>query len=288
MDIKCSCAFNDSAIEKLNKKAQDIDGRLFLFAYYRPKAFPETESTLVQFYTAVFNLYGLFWDCGSFVKSNLLYIWNKNSLLEHDKYGKPTIKGKKIYNSLNDLIDSLSGLRNTACHNNAPEFYNNQVNMKKTDGFFQKMKLDPAILPLDDWEKCLNELCIQAEEVINGIKYCLNCLPTLPEMQKNKIINYWLENCICKWYLTRKNDFNGYLEELKQLHTAKFHKGDRKLSDWLLANFGVSDNSPWLEKIRLLNLLKDTNQCPTPALPISIFKKLAEDVYNLAMTNKQR
>ena len=286
MDIKCSCAFSDNAIEKLNKKAQDIDGRLFLFAYYRPKAFPETESTLVQFYTAVINLYGLFWDCGAFVKNNLLHKWNNDSLLERDNYGMLTVKGKKIYDSLNDLIDSLSGLRNTTCHNNAPEFYYNQVNMKKTDGFFQKMKLDPAILSLDDWKKCLNELCGQADDVINGIKYCLNWLNTLPKTQKNKIIDYWLEDCICKWYITRKTDFNGYLEELKQLHVAKFHKGNRRLSDWLLANFGVSDNSPWLEEIRLLNLLKDITRCPTPALPIPVFKKLAEDVYNFAVTDK--
>ena len=73
MDIRCSCAFNEEAITEVNKKAQAIDERLFLFTYYSPKPFPETESPLVQFYTAVINLYGLFWDCGAFVKNYLLH-----------------------------------------------------------------------------------------------------------------------------------------------------------------------------------------------------------------------
>ena len=287
MDIKKSCVFNKEPVEKLNKLAQAADGRLFLFAYYNPKPFPENESAVVQFYTAVINLYGLIWDCGPFIR-NLLGRKKQYGLLERDSHGNLSAKSKKINDTFYQLQNNLSGLRNAACHNTASEYFFNQQNIDNAEDFFINLGLSPGALLPGDWKKCLDELCRLAIETGEGIEYGLNCLAALPPPQKDKVINFWLNDCLCQWYKTKKKDLDGYLEELKIWHAAKFRKKEMYLSTWLKGNFGIYDSSSLITEALLSALLNDPARCPKPALPLPVFMELSKEIYNFAASDKHK
>lgn len=284
MNIENTVAFNKTPIDKLNKKAQSIDKRLFLFAYYNPNPFPKNENAIVQFYTAVINLYGLFWDCGSFVRTFLLHKRQSDSLLERDEQGTLTQKGSDIYNRFSSFTLSLSGLRNAACHNNAKEFYYNRQNDIKANDFFSSIGLNSGTLSIDEWQKCVSELCKEGDNVINDIEYCLNWLNSCSQSEKDKIIRAWLNDGICPWYINRQSEMNGYLEELQIYYCFTFRKRPQTLSRWLQYNLNANDCSRWLNQQSLSILLNDAAQCPKPAFPIDVFKALTKDVYKFATT----
>ena len=67
--------FSKKKIEDLNEYVhENIDSRLYLFAYYNPKN-RNNRSAESDFWKGVTNVYGLFQDCAAYIKRE------KNSLL---------------------------------------------------------------------------------------------------------------------------------------------------------------------------------------------------------------
>ena len=63
-----SICFQSRPVEELNKLAAQIDPRLYFAVYYQPKSWLDEESTRYNFRTMATNLYGLFHDCGNFIR----------------------------------------------------------------------------------------------------------------------------------------------------------------------------------------------------------------------------
>ena len=73
-----SVIFSKKKIENLNEYVQEnIDSRLYLFAYYNPKNKSNRFSEL-DFWKGITNVYGLFQDCAAFLKREFLF-WAKRT-----------------------------------------------------------------------------------------------------------------------------------------------------------------------------------------------------------------
>ncbi len=90
-------------VDELNKKAESIDKRLFLFDEFCSKAIPEDASDEVKFWYLITNLYGLFYDSGKYITYSSL----KNT---------PNHEVENFYRALNEV-------RSIFCHNKTPDSY---------------------------------------------------------------------------------------------------------------------------------------------------------------------
>ena len=95
----------EKKVDELNKKAELIDKRLFLFDEFCPKAIPDDASDEVKFWYLITNLYGLFYDSGK-------YIYSYSPSLRNS----PNHEVKNFYQALNEV-------RSIFCHNKTPDSY---------------------------------------------------------------------------------------------------------------------------------------------------------------------
>jgi hypothetical protein len=295
MDNRKTIAFSKDAAEDLNRLAGDIDSRLFLFAYYRPEPFLENESAMCRFYTAIFNLYGLFWDCGPFIRTKLLNNSNssKGILLACDSRGNLTLQAKDMHGKCDMLFRWTNGIRQMACHNHSLKFSSNISNVEHAEEFFGI--ISPTVLKWvsngwevkaseSEWEKCLDEICNQASIVEGVIRQVLGRFAGLTQEAKKKIIKRWLEEGIANWYIGLEVEMRAFLIALKDLYDQKAGRiQDPSFKRWLQIRFGANGTDKWLNLARLHTLL-DSGSCPKPALPVEVFDALTSDVKRAAMS----
>ena len=147
MDYENSICFSPEIPERLNEKAFLIDKRLYLFAYYEPKAYIPTESYRSKFVTAIINLYGLLWDCCPFMPRLLE---TANSILLNNWV--------QVKNDFQALRNTTSAFRSIFCHNNSDAYPLNAVHFEIAEQWiFLQCRINKEIDDLNDneWEKLL-------------------------------------------------------------------------------------------------------------------------------------
>ncbi|HWP96387.1 MAG TPA: hypothetical protein VN426_06020 [Syntrophomonadaceae bacterium] len=300
-----SVCFATDKIEALNDLATQIDERLFLFAYYEPKPWPEKESARTRFYTAIVNLYGLFWDCGPFVRTRLMVdnmYHPQDSILPKGadlQDLRKTISGRFVV-----LIEVISAFRSIICHNNSSVFYFNgrmqDAAVHWCDEFCGIWR-PLADLESCDWKKMLDVLISQMRQVAEDMEFCLNDLIRLipsRNYQLNKTIDQWLLYGIGGWYRYNHELLLNAMAEFYMLFIGTEEKGamtgayDQDISlrqnvkNWLAVHFGTDSRQwqkQWLEQGKMKTVFQ--HYCPRPALPDEFFKILANDVYSFSLRN---
>lgn len=313
--IENSVAFSLEQVEELNDMAGSLDRRLFLFAYFEPKKLPPENNWQMGFYTAITNLYGLFWDCGSFVKNKLMTFRPQNchqGILPrefHSTRCNLTSAGNEIRSRFYAFIKHISSVRAVFCHNCSEELYLSKQNIDIQNQRFESIlsfDMNSSVICEQDWEKLLISLIEDANAVVNDLVTCLDWLKKLkinnPTTFK-QIIDDWLCNGIGNWYIISKEliinvlaDFyfyylSGNIEYASSIREYnRYFSYRNNLQKWLVTNFGESAKSgeKWLRSSSINALLTDANLCPRPALPIELLSVLTQDVLTFARINRIR
>lgn len=241
-----SICFSPDKAEQLNGKSFTLDKRVYLFAYYEPTEYKDTESFRSNFMTAVINLYGLFWDCCPFMRKILK---SKNSILFYD--------WKRIQREYDKLSSTVSAWRSIFCHNNSDIFPLNAVNYVVAEAWTNEhCRSDLALCNLEEsqWEILLNALMQMADEFIADLDKNLDALLGMLNTSRTEdIVNYWI-GAIAESYLRNPDYLLNAMAGLYQYYLLQINtepesgKSLRSQTiNWLVAEFGVSYSS-WYTK----------------------------------------
>ncbi len=308
MHYNDSICFSPLKAEKLNEKAFAVDKRLFMFIYYDPKPYMETESARSRFITAAVNLYGLIYDCSFFLGG--LWRCKESSIL----VGADWESIKTDYKNARNISSCFRGF---FCHNNSNELLLQAENRKNAEEWIS------SILPLTseiaieelseyDWEILLEELCRIADSWIDKLIVNMDSFGDLPDDEKAEKTENWITE-IAKLYL-RKTDYflNAMAEMYRQyqlnlpscdggyptaliIKTKKWVNelcgkedavGQSDFTHWLDKEENVTDSKVykllenWPEECAKLSPLSECNEAPLPGG--EFFKILARDVYLFA------
>lgn len=310
-----SVAFSADLVNQLNTVASSLDSRLFMFAYYEPKTMPNNESFQLYFYIALTNLYGLFWDCGSFVRTRLMTYSFKNSnqgILP--RVDNPIIQrnklqpyGMDIKTRFNTLLDDISSARSVFCHNNSSMLCLNSKDLDNQNKWFEsvlQMSVDNTSLGQLEWEQLFVSLVDRANHVIKDLFFCLDWVSKIKISNATffeLIIDDWLENGIGRWYNDKKDltinilsDFYDYYLGGDIYYAIRIREYNRylnfrnNLQKWLTDNFGeeARNGEKWLNPTNIRKILKDNSTCPCPALPIEFLSLLTNEVKTHVQNNR--
>lgn len=248
---------------------------------------------MCQFFTAIINLYGLFWDCGPFIRRNLLS--NRNGiLLPRDSKNQLTNQAMDMSNKCEQLFTWVESIRHMTCHNNSLHFYSGEKNVLSAANFFNAVSPGAltrimggwSISEETDWEKCLNALHSQTAIVEGALRHTLKRLGELKAETRKHIVKSWIEDGICCWYCTLEKEMRGHIEEYKNIYDRESGARQKeKLSRWLQMHFNAGGVEDWLNLQNLCNLL-NSKGCPKPAFPIAVFDALTVDIKRFVMAGK--
>lgn len=192
-----SVIFSKKKIENLNEYVQEnIDSRLYLFAYYNPKNKSNRFSEL-DFWKGITNVYGLFQDCAAFLKRE------KNSLL--DAFVKYGAMKKTDAKKLGDFVNRINAFRTVFSHNVYMGYSKDAYNMRVCQDFFSKVLQQEIILnditEIDlqekQWDIMLDALNDEAEKYIQILRETL--VDVSKNAQKDAIVEVWI-SLILEWY----------------------------------------------------------------------------------------
>ncbi|MDD6627793.1 MAG: hypothetical protein PUF03_06035 [Lachnospiraceae bacterium] len=198
-----SVIFSKKKIEDINKYIQDnIDSRLYLFAYYNPKA-KGNKSAELDFWKGITNVYGLFQDCAAFIKRD------KNSLL--DVFVTYGALQENDANKLREFINIINAFRAMFSHNVCMEYSTDANNMRLCQSLFSKTlqqeivinDINEIALQEKQWEIVLGVLFDEAEQSIHILYEALQ--EVSKSAQKDAIVKVWI-NLILEWYERKFDD----------------------------------------------------------------------------------
>jgi hypothetical protein len=285
-------AFDASVANDLNTQAAQIDGRLFLFAYYEPKQC-DGETARYQFITAVVNLYGLLWDCGPFIRGQLLTTREISSgapehlIVPYEQ----SRKNKAITQQFLDLANLVENVRSCYCHNNSKEFFSNERKQE-----FQKRWLsihtgcdyDQGPKTEEEWQKALDAILIESSKFTTNLKKCLDYVKN--SRDKEYVVKRWINNGILYWYYKNRDlMYNVLLEK----YLSKFNRGNlpervtrSDINNWitqLSMSKEVNVNEifeNWIGRQAQIVLLSGWSSS-TPLLPYDVISKMIKSVDSL-------
>ncbi len=311
-----SICFQSRPVEELNKLAAQIDPRLYFAVYYQPKSWLDEESARYNFRTMATNLYGLFHDCGNFIRviSDILmpevktYLHNLSCSTPPSDEDKAVLCQSDIKKRFSQWMAVVEAWRSVFCHNNDDQ---QRLNLDATEIAltwcdsevpFLSMNLTVAAfdnITEEDWGKLLQKLLRETQEVQWYLEKCLITAASMPQssIARRRIVNRWLNN-LAYWYTTKQDlllnwiaDWYGYYINTvtKGIDAGVYNaeKSFRKNAQiWAQNTFGSNNSKSWsdtwlMPRDRVKNLLNDLNghPCPRPALPDTVFTQLAQDVH---------
>lgn len=264
-----SVVFSKRKIENLNKYVQEnIDPRLYLFAYYNPKS-KGSKSAELDFWKGVTNIYGLFQDCAAFIKreeDDLLAVFVKHGAVKETEMKK-----------LRNFINKINAFRTVFSHNVCTEYSKDAYNMRLCQEYFSNSLKEEIILnevtdvtlSEKQWEMMLDTLNEEFENCINILNGCL--LEVSTSIQKGAIIEEWIE-LILEWYKRKFNDllyraiYNQFqLYCILHMKSGKIYDKKTPVNKWILNKKDVV-----LKKMDDISVAKD-GLC---ILPIEFFNSL--------------
>jgi len=291
--VKNSIAFDINVVERLNKKAVQIDPRLFLFAYYQPKLLPKNSDARMCFYTAVLNMYGLLWDCGKIVQHQLFG-------LNHINHRPSTIQ-MLVYMNLKDcekFFSIILNVRTCICHNNSDYLYFNQVKRYGCKQYLENTAGASITLYSYDesqWERICQDFLDRCKWFVSILDNFLDqILKETDPKRKNIIVKYWIYS-ISKWYQEDINLITHVLADrykLKALTSIRNKNTIVTISEvikWVYLSWKKRNPSLILanKKEYYLNYISscqaklssilDAKDCPKPALPLEVLTKATAD-----------
>lgn|GEM_PF-4127436 len=302
-----SVCFDSRTIEALNEKAQKVDPRLYLFAYYEPKEFSQNDDPRFSFWKAIVNLYGLFWDCGPFVHKSLLICSANEPLLNILPDVSWDVKKEIVYRCRN-LTRVISSFRSILCHNNSQELALNKENFDVANNWLSHCGIVRCYEELtnEDWQQMLIQLNKEATQIVQDIDYCLDSLISCRGSVRFKVACETWMLAIARYYLTNPDLLLNAMSELYLMFLdnskirRNYNASLRVLTmNWLVSNFHVDRNNwykQWLgdqnnvENSRVYKLItgwqsywEKRNLICEPVMPASsFFLVLANDVYQFA------
>ena len=289
---KRSIAFDINIVEHLNKKMSQIDSRLYLFAYYQPKILPEDIDERGCFDIAIFNMYGLLWDCGKMMQQQLLGSIND---------GRPSfvdqMLGRDNRQICKELCSIIYNVRTCLCHNNSDKFFYNQETRKRCNEYLNNAAGGSILLNKRNelqWKNVCQDLFIRCIRFTNIIENFLDQLiqESDPE-KKNSFVQYWI-NSISKWYQTDMELINHVLAQRYNLKisTSSLRKkvcNKHTVSNWVASAWEKRNKDLSLENSReyysnyidiclakIPQIINEKN-CPTPALPLKVISRATGD-----------
>lgn len=302
---KESIAFNDKVVEKLNKKMAQIDSRLYLFAYYQPKQLPDKIDSRSCFNLAIFNMYGLLWDCGAMVRNRLFLSAKRGQVPE----AVQTLVDEKL-GLFKQFYYIISNIRTCMCHNNSILFFHNRV---KSDGCKKYLKdITGKSSALDsynesEWVEVCKDFLIKCNEFEKMLDNFLDRLLQEADLKKtNDFINYWIE-AIIEWYQQDMELIAHVLADKYKLKKMSISRQNNvnliKKSDviyWIGTAWKAKKTNNSLMKMRdyyldyvsdclgkIHGILAEQN-CPKPALPLEVLVKATADVQQFKLLNRSR
>lgn len=186
MDYSESICFSAAPAEMLNKKAFMLNQSLYLFAYYEPKSYYESESNYSKFSTAIINLYGLFWDCGPFV---FQLFKSQDSILIND--------WQRISWEADSLKRGISAFRTLFCHNCSDQFPLNAE--KVAEAIYWASRYSYGWQSIDEisedgWGKLLAGIVYEADSLVKEISIALdNLTATADVSRRDRVVERWIK-----------------------------------------------------------------------------------------------
>lgn len=306
MNYTDSVCFSVGPVDELNRKAFNLDHRLFMFAYYEPKQYCEFESRRSQFMTAAVNLYGLFKDCVPLLPELL----KRNDSILVDP-NRDTVRDDYYW-----LFNAVTAFRSIICHNSSLSYPLNEDNLQRAENWIYEYLPDaPKIEDIAEpqWLLLLQELCATADSFILELSRNLDLLLISEDtLRKNRIIKRWIVT-ISSCYLTNPDYLLNALASMYQLYLLETGDGydpsktlRQQTQNWLRCHCGASGKAwftPWLDKeprdalsSKVYAIIDDwenqwaqwngcnSSDCDQAPLPAGdLFCILAKDVYTYAM-----
>lgn len=281
-----SIAFSADFANELNKKAAQIDGRLFMFAYYEPKQC-EGETPHFKFMTAVLNLYGLLWDCAPFILHKLLH--EPDYLIVPSQASNARKKNSQIPNHAKNFALFIESFRSYYAHNNSRKFLLNEKKNEYTKKWLSlttgcEYEVGPNTE--EQWQKALDSVLYNANIFVNNMKLCLEYVKNSPH--KGYIVLKWINNGILFWYYKNKDLVYHILSEkyLSKLNNGyfpeKIYRGD--INRWITDGLQINDINIVLERwlgIQAQNELLKNWDIDLPLLPEDVINELVKGIDNL-------
>ncbi len=302
-----SICYSATPAEELNNRALSLNPRLYFFAYYEPKPYEEADSNHSKFYTAIINLYGLFWDCGPFVFDLLR---TSDSILLFD--------WSRIQKKASALRNCISAFRSIYCHNNSAQLPLNEEKLFQAErwaSYYLHMWPNIQELSEADWGTLLKALVNEADSLIDDIKTAIKAFNGYADDARiESAIERWIQ-LIAKEYLKKPDYLLNTIAALYQLHlleTRMPRDNNRDLrylaEEWLRTKYEDLPKRDWhvkwlfgyippdknnidITKSRVYSYLKDwpgkwaewyncdPKECDEAPLPASIFlRMLVQDI----------
>lgn len=271
--ISNSVVFSAAPIIRINQISQESDSRLFLFAYYTPKEYPRSEENHLRFLYAITNIYGLFWDSGAFLRTNL-FAPHKEGMLSGLFSVLSYTDSRRNSQRISDFLGVIAGFRTMYCHNFTTESYVNQEHLKRAKlwasniivGFSNFNNISDS-----EWRILLVSIVSELESILDVIESCLKLLLKVESSKKEVIINYWLKS-VCTWYC--KSDW--MMNYAQSIYDYKRHESAQykelnattraMTQKWLCEKYGSVDKFIMQCNTDITKLVFNS-KCPMPALP---------------------
>lgn len=309
-----SICFQTTPVDELNRLAAQIDPRLYFAVYYQPKSWIEDESPRYNFRTMATNLYGLFHDCGNFIRVISVHVMpgvvdylntvtSFTTLSDEDKEVLCQSDINKRYSGWMAVVEAW---RSVFCHNNNDQ---QSLNLDATgtvlnwcDSEVPFLSMNVSMTAFDsiageDWALLMKKMVRETHEVQWCLEKCLLTVASMPEgtFIKQKIVKCWMDDLV-HWYMTKQDlllnwiaDWYGYYinTKAKGIDAGVYdeEKSFRKNAQlWAKNEFGDPSRrirqwaEPWLKRDEMRSLLFG-DSCPKPAFPDDVFIELAQNVH---------
>ncbi len=191
-----SLAFDETFIESINSSIKEnIDCRLYLTAYYKPKRISADTSSEHAFWVAVTNIYGFFSDCSGYIEHDFLTMLKRQKLLKSEDFKR-----------IKEFISIVEDIRSLFCHNMSTESLQTEEHLKSFNNFIQQIlqtDISPVSIPYQlhlrdsEWEKLTISLSSEFQENMQVLAKAIDRI--VKHISKEEIINEWI-GFIAKWY----------------------------------------------------------------------------------------
>lgn len=287
LSTKKSIAFDAEVVERINKKAEQVDPRLYFFAYYKPKTLPKDIDSRGCFILAVLNMYGLLWDCGKMVLQKLF---------KYRFYNQSTKEIEDI-KYCQELVSIIFNVRTCICHNNSDDFFYNSMKSYECGQYF--INITGALTPLDaykesQWKLVCEDFFDRCDQFANVLDRVLDQLVLETDVnRKADFVRYWIDS-ISEWYGKDQDLIEHIFADVCQYRYATssrkniavtkgevfrwVEKGwrDKNKTLRLATQKEYYDNYIAVCRGKLFNILCGPN-CPKPAFPLEVLKLAAID-----------
>lgn len=234
-----SVIFSKNKVEDINDLIKkNIDSRLYLFAYYNPKAKEDDKTVELNFWKGVTNIYGLFQDCAAFIKAadkhDLLGIFLSRNIINQ-------YTDKKLRN----FIEKINAFRTIFSHNIYMEYSKDIHNMELCQITFSEVlgkeiilnDISDISLHEDQWSIMLDFFERESESCIQTFYEAIGKISQ--NDQKSEIVHDWID-IIIGWYKKKIDDllyraiYNQFMLYCTlQMKNGKIYDKKTPINEWI-------------------------------------------------------